>query len=320
MTKAESEPFERPLRVFAFDPSRGRSKTNVVTLRLPYEPLEPGPIGRYVAVIDHDTAEDRTYEGVDLGAREAMMSGGLDPSETDVRFHQQMAYAVATRTIQAFEQALGRPIRWPWASGSEPPLPQDKVDYYPHAERVPNAWFLPQTGEMCLGYDVAAGDGAAQLFYTCLSYDIVAHQTVHPLLQSVFPRFADGIDPDTAAFHEGLADLVALLQHFDFDDAVLDAVEGTGGRIWELSTAPDIGPGAAGAAIQAQRADTNPLLEIGRQLARAEGMGNTIRSVLGSTPIRRPSRRRRSPTSTGPSWWRRCSMRSSRSTPVGPRI
>jgi hypothetical protein len=275
------EPHERPLRVFAFDPSRGRTPANVVTLRLPYEHLDPGPIGQYVAVIDHNETLDRTYEPVDLGALDVVLRGGRDPSELDFQFHQQMVYAVASRTIQAFEQALGRPVRWPWAASADSRRVEDKLRIHPHARRTANAWVIPTTGELFFGYDTSQEDG--QLFFSCLAYDIVVHETVHPLLQAVFPKATGAPSADALAFQEGFADLIALLQHFDFEQALLDAVLRTGGRIWELTTAPDVESDTQ-ALIQAERAGTNPLLEIGRQFGRAAGLGGAIRTALGNPP------------------------------------
>src|SRR5512134_1794922 len=82
----------RPLRVFAFDPSIGRMLGNYMTLKLPYEPLQPGPVARksQIAVIDYDASNDRYYEPVDLDSTVVAMHGGLPPSESDPRFHQQM--------------------------------------------------------------------------------------------------------------------------------------------------------------------------------------------------------------------------------------
>jgi hypothetical protein len=281
-----TEPSGRPLRVFAFDPSRGRTPTNIVTLRVPYEQLEDGPIGQYVAVIDYNRSVGRRYDPVNLGELDIVLRGGRDPSELDFQFHQQMVYAVASRTIQAFEHALGRPIRWPWATSTDAPRVEDKLRIYPHAEQVANAWANLSSGELFFGYDVLQGDDSGlgrQLFYSCLSYDVVAHEVVHPLLHAVFPKAEGASSPDSHAFQEGFADLIALLQHFDFQQALLDAVLRTGGRIWELATAPDV-EAQAQPLIQAERPGTNPLLEIGRQFGQASGLGGAIRTALGSPP------------------------------------
>src|SRR5450432_2005900 len=96
-------PVRRRLQVYAFDPSRGRHRGNAMVLEINYEPLEPGPIGRQIAVIDYDTGHDVYYAPVDLETRELMMTGGLAPSEADPRFHQQMVYGVTKDTVEHFE-------------------------------------------------------------------------------------------------------------------------------------------------------------------------------------------------------------------------
>jgi hypothetical protein len=287
MRARAEEPVDRPLRVFAFDPSRGRSVANVVTLRVPYEPLAAGPVGRYVAVIDYDQTTDRTYDPVNLGDLDVTLGGGLPPSEVDFHFHQQMVYAVVSRTIQAFEQAIGRPIRWPWAKQEGSSDPEDKLRIYPHGARILNCWFDPSAGSLVFGYDVVPDEQAAtpgQIFYTCLAYDVVAHEAVHPMLYAVLPHAAETATEMDLSFHEGFADLIAMLQHFDFREALLDAVVRTGGRIWDLTTAPDVESGAPQALIRAEVAGTNPLLELGRQFGQALGLGGALRTALGTPP------------------------------------
>ena len=44
----------RALRVYAFDPVRGRRGGNHLILRVPFEELKPGPVGSRVAVVDED--------------------------------------------------------------------------------------------------------------------------------------------------------------------------------------------------------------------------------------------------------------------------
>ena len=118
------DPAFRPLKAFAFDPSRGRNLDNFVSFSVPYERLTPGPVGEYVAVIDFDASNGSYYEAADLDSPEVLIRGGLDPSESDPRFHSQMVYAVVSDTIRRFEFALGRKISWREASGREagPPL------------------------------------------------------------------------------------------------------------------------------------------------------------------------------------------------------
>jgi hypothetical protein len=105
-------PTVRPLNVYAFDPSLGKFVGNFMTTSVRYEKLQPGPVGDRFAVIDYDGTSKAFYAPVDLNDPKLLVSGGLAPSETDPRFHQQMVYAVASETLQRFEFALGRRIHW----------------------------------------------------------------------------------------------------------------------------------------------------------------------------------------------------------------
>src|ERR1700735_1341386 len=105
-------PSTRSLQVYAIDPSSGKYSGNQVTVRVPWEPLNPGPTGHKIAVIDYDATNKCYYPPINLDNPLLLASNGLGPTEADPRFHQQMVYAIASRTIQMFEVALGREIHW----------------------------------------------------------------------------------------------------------------------------------------------------------------------------------------------------------------
>ena len=92
---------------------------------------------------------------------------------------------------------------------------------YPHALRDANAYYDPDKTALLFGYFAAADQyqGAnypGGLVFTCLSPDIVAHEITHAILDSIHHRYIEDTNPDVAAFHEGFADIVALLQRFTF--------------------------------------------------------------------------------------------------------
>ena len=64
------EPVGRRLRILAFDPSLATriatASVNEITVAIPWEELEPGPIGEYIEVIDNDPASGVFYYPVDL--------------------------------------------------------------------------------------------------------------------------------------------------------------------------------------------------------------------------------------------------------------
>src|SRR3954468_12604678 len=91
-------PMRRPLRVFAYDPMGGRKRLSIVTIDVENDlELQPGPIGSRIPVVDYDGTRDCFYAPVDLNHPSVLMQQGLEPSEADPRFHQQMVYAVALK-------------------------------------------------------------------------------------------------------------------------------------------------------------------------------------------------------------------------------
>ena len=174
-----------------------------------------GPIGEYLEVIDVDPASGCFYEPVDLDDPNVLAQSGLAPSEGTPQFHQQMVYAVASLTIRNFERALGR--RCLWRPGPPPPGAHPKNDsvfvsrlrVYPHALREANAYYSPQRIALLFGYFKAIGDDPGDhvpggMVFTCLSHDIIAHETTHALLDGMHRNFLKPTNPDVRAFHEAL--------------------------------------------------------------------------------------------------------------------
>jgi len=227
-------PKDRRLRIFALDPSLGGSlefvDSNIATVNVRYERdpdgnsiLKPGPVGDYLEVVDVDPASDRFYHPVDLDDPRLLLQDGLDPSEGNPQFHQQMVYAVAMRTIDSFEHALGRRALW-----ASPPKRYEYVPrlrIYPHALRAKNAYYSPNLCALLLGYFPAESsltDATAPgtLVFGCLSADIVAHEMTHALLDGFTSGFREYSNPDVGSFHEAFADVVALFSHFQYKDLV----------------------------------------------------------------------------------------------------
>jgi hypothetical protein len=292
MTHATNEigkPPHRPLKVFAFDPTRGRTLGNHMTINARYEKLEPGPIGKYLAVIDYDAGNQCYYEPVDLNDPNILLRNGLDPSESDPRFHQQMVYAVASETIKRFEYALGRSIKWSFSRWHRKDAAPKKLRIFPHAMQEANAYYSSQFGALVFGYFPASETEAGsnlpgQTVFTCLSHDIVAHETAHALVDSQRDFFTESTSADAPAFHEAFADIVALFQHFSYKDALLEMIRRTGGQIYRNTIDPLSRPEGSGPVIQAQLTEDNPLVGLAQQFGEAMGMRKALRSALGTPP------------------------------------
>jgi len=293
-------PVERLLKAYAFDPSIGRFIGNEMTIEVKYEKLAPGPIGEKIAVIDYDGANQIFYQPVDLDNPSLLIRDGLDPSESDPRFHQQMVYAVVSETIEHFETALGRRIRWrlderlPDENGEFPKgaLPGDiwRLNLYPHAMISANAAYTPSAKGILFGYFRASQTDPGrnlpgQTVFTCLSHDIIVHETTHAVLDGIRTYFSERTNPDVPAFHEAFADIAALFRHFSHKEALLDTIQKTGGRLYQYHLKPDVGiTDNEEARLQGQLPADNPLVGLAQQFGEARGTGRALRSALSDLP------------------------------------
>jgi hypothetical protein len=219
----ESQPDRRPLQVFAFDPMLGRAAGNRVVIEIANERLSPGPQGSRVAVVDYDGANGCYYDPVNLDQPSILMQGGLEPTESDPRFHQQMVYAVAMKVIENFELALGRRMTF---------RRNRRLRLLPHAFRGANAFYDPQLLAILFGYFRAAHNDPGpnlpgQTVFTCLSQDIIAHEVTHALVDQLRSLFMEPSNRDVPAFHEGFADIVAIFQHFSLPSILREKIQET---------------------------------------------------------------------------------------------
>jgi hypothetical protein len=277
----EYEPAYRALRVFAFHPGLGRRSGNHLTLRVPFEPLQPGPIGRRVHVIDENFKGKRLHAPVDLDHPDVLRDGGLEPSDTNPQFHQQMVYACVSNLLRTFDFALGRQVRFR-AKGS---AQQKVLTVLPHAMGEANAYYDSERVALAFGQFKAQASESGrnipgQLIYACVSHDIVVHETTHALLDGLRPSLREPTNVDSMAFHEGFCDVIALLQQLTFQQPLLEAIQRTGGRLYSASFQPELeGTGEDG--IGAER---NPLVLLGQQFGQAIGAGDSLRSAVGTPP------------------------------------
>ena len=240
----------RQLRIYTLDPSVSTLLGGETTVAVPYETLAPGPVGA-VFEMDGSGAPAALRQGtkgpltLDLNEQQLLLSNGLRPTPADGRFHLQMTYAVCSLTYSAFQRALGREIMW--ASGyratDDEPF---RLRISPFALRdQKNAAFDQELGSISFGYFHAGLKPGGHtvpkgLISTALSHDVVAHETTHALLHALRAQFANPTNPDVLGFHEGFADIVALLMHFSYPDVVLEAMRASKGSIANATLLTDL--------------------------------------------------------------------------------
>lgn len=235
-------PASRKLKGYAFDPSLSlkidTAAINEIVYKVPWEELTSGPAGEYVEVVDYDPSVGKFYTPVNLDDRYILAQDGIEPSESNPQFHQQMVYAVAMTTIMNFEKALGRKILWApqRVTGDDYEHYVQRLRVYPHALRDSNAYYSPLKKSLLFGYFAATPADEAMhmpdsLVFTCLSHDIIAHETTHAILDGMHSSYNEPTNPDVLAFHEAFADIVALFQHFTFPEVLKHQIARTRGDL-----------------------------------------------------------------------------------------
>lgn len=234
------------LTIIAKDPSvKIDGKILTAQVDVPAEDLAPGPRGYRVQVIDYDASMGILYPPLVY----RLLENGQynDPfkdedDETllgDPSFHAQNVYAIVMRTLTRFEHALGRRVSWSFGG--------HQLQVAPHAFGEANAFYSKDDRSLLFGYFrklsappspstpsespkeesgeiTATGEPAPvrykDMVFTCLSHDVVAHETTHALVDGLRERYTDPSSPDQAGFHEGFADVVALLSILSLETVV----------------------------------------------------------------------------------------------------
>ena len=254
-----NEPTTRRLRIFAIDPSASSRDGKTATTEIPFEPLQPGPVGLLFEVENDDPDTGESHPPPDLDDRGVLLSSGYSPSDSNHRFHAQMVYGVASLVHGSFRRALGRQIGWPFPARNG----VARLRIRPFAGETDNAWYDPNLGTLNFGYFYAhekPTDGTLPhgVVFTALSHDIVCHEMTHALLDALRSNFVLQTSNDMAGFHEGFSDLIALFHHFLHRDALKVAIAKCRGDLRQ----------------------SDYLSAIGQQFGRATGSPAALRSAV----------------------------------------
>ena len=252
----------RKLTIIAQDPSvKVNGKILRTEVEIPAEELQPGPWGYRVQVVDYDSSTETLYKPLEYppldGANGDPFKRASDARLlSDPNFHAQNAYAIVMRILARFEFALGRRVSWN--------LYGHQIKVAPHAFAEANAFYSENDEALMFGYF----PGRNGMVYTCLSHDIVAHETTHALLDGLRDRYTDPSSPEQAGFHEGFGDIVALLSVFSLPKVV--------------ETLIDLGPPRRNPDRIAEEFLTLEALRKSMLLGLAKEMGQELSAVRGA--------------------------------------
>jgi len=199
-----------PFDVYFQDPLVAAERPELAFDEECYVPWEPnigdGPTSARFAVVDYDghtetlnapAVWDRTqnaFVGPDGGV--------LDRSTTALpQFHQVNVWAIVQRALDFFENgaALGRRISWGFEG--------NRLIIVPHAGPGENAFYDRESKSLQFYYF----DRGDKRIFTCLSTDVINHEFGHAVLDGIRPLYNEAVLPETAAFHEFMGDLTAIL-------------------------------------------------------------------------------------------------------------
>lgn len=204
-----------------------------------------GPVSNRVAVLDfdHQTGNLRAGARFIPGKSISKFDVPRDLKErrkkiylTDTdAFVQTSVFGAVLRTIKLFEDdnVLGRPVRWAFDG------PQLLV--IPRAGDWRNAFYERDSRSLQFFFftpDEEPGD----VVYTCLSRDIVAHETAHAIIDGIAPDLYNAVTPQSLALHEAVADLTAVMMAAESKPLIEEVLEATGGAINDSTIFSSIAP------------------------------------------------------------------------------
>jgi hypothetical protein len=212
------------MTIIAQDPSvTWGERILTAKVAVPAEDLIAGPMGYRVQVVDYDSSRQHFNGSHILPAsyeeEPATWGRGDAGIVKDFRFHAQNVYALVMKTLARFEFALGRRLGWSFEN--------HQLKIAPHGMFDANAFYSPVEEGLVFGYFKGL---SGRPVFTALSHDVVVHETTHALLDGLRERYMVPSNPDQAAFHEGFADVIALLSVFALPEVVSHLMSPARGR------------------------------------------------------------------------------------------
>jgi hypothetical protein len=151
--------------------------------------------------------------------------GDFIQSPNTEQFDAVHTFTVVRQTLTMYQRVLagldgGSPLPWAWNSASD----TAPLQVFPYGlANVMNAYY--SRNERALKFGDFVPSGSSDRVYTCRSFDIVAHETGHAVLDGLKPQWIlSSAPPQTGGLHESFGDLTAIfltLSQMDQVEAVI---------------------------------------------------------------------------------------------------
>jgi hypothetical protein len=220
-----------PVDVYVQDPVVAkRIAAALNTIYVTREPdLMDGPTSARIAVVDYDADTNRLEDPVEWDGRKKCFvfrhKGQKVPitkaHRDQPQFHQLNVWAIVQSVLGMYEATwvLGRSAPWAFEG--------NRLIVVPHAGYLANAFYDRRSKSIQFYYF----GPAKQRVYTCLSHDIIAHETGHAILDGLRRYYFEDSSLQTTAFHEFVADMTAILSSLLNTELRWDVVKMTGGDL-----------------------------------------------------------------------------------------
>lgn len=197
-----------------------------------WEPgLTDGPTSSRFAIVDYNADTGRLEPPAVWNEKSQAFAGPADaPLDAKAagtfQFHQVSVWALLQCSLAFFEDAsaLGRTIPWAFEG--------NRLIVVPHAGYGQNAYY-DRASKSLQFYSFGSAEDTV---HTCLSTDIVHHEFGHAVLDGIRPLFNESCQPQTAAFHEFMGDLTALLLTLKNGTLRRQMAESTDGKFKDATT------------------------------------------------------------------------------------
>ena len=157
------------------------------------------------------------------------------------QFDAVHTFAVVRQTLTMYQRSLSSsgaemPLPWQWNSS----IDTAPLQVFPYGlPNVMNAFY--SRTQNCLKFGDFVPSGQAERVFTCRSFDIVAHETGHAVLDGLKPHWllADA-PPQTGGLHEAFGDLTAIFLALSQLDQCEAVVAQTKARLHDKTFLADI--------------------------------------------------------------------------------
>jgi hypothetical protein len=141
----------------------------------------------------------------------------VDPRKNSDAFDAIHTFVIVRQVVTMYQRTLWRigrekPIAWQWGHST--------IKVNPRAGNQPNAYYSRQG--QCLKFFFFKRNG--KTVFANRSFDVVAHECGHAILDSLRPGYWASWQPETGALHEAFADItaiIALLAQLDQCDSII---------------------------------------------------------------------------------------------------